>query len=118
MVQFGIWTFDEKFGLVGRPGNFPELYLNTDKLWDVRETSQGPVWKWPVEFASIGWFTPQVADDFNRTFFYAQGFFEAFRPQDSLDKLDIDKRTIQIQSETLVDSFPGADEELNLRNRN
>lgn len=115
MVQFGIWSFDDKIGLLGRPEKFPELFLGTDKIWDVKETSRGPVWKWPVDFAVIGWFTPQVADDFNKAFFYAQTFFEGFGPTNSPEKLDIDSRTIQLQTELLSDSFPGPDEELSAR---
>lgn len=115
MVQFGIWSFDEKLGLMGRPEKFPELYLGIEKIWDVKETETGPVWKWPVNLAEIGWFTPQVANDFNKTFFYAQNYFEGFRPLGIPEKLEIDSRTIRLQTEVLSDSFPGPDEELSAR---
>ena len=115
MVQFGIWAFDENLGLVGKPENSPELFLSVDKLWDIKETNRGPVWKWPIDFAPIGWFTPNVADDFNKTFFYAQNFFEGFRPENSPTKMDIDSRTIELQTEILSDYFPGPEGEITAR---
>ena len=114
MVQFGIWIFDEKLGLVGKPEHFPELFLAPDKLWDIKETSRGQVWKWPIEFARIGWFSPSVADDFNKTFFYAQKLFKGFRPI-NVESLDIDARTIQLQTEILSDYFPGPEDEISAR---
>lgn len=115
MVEFGIWIFDEKFGLIGRPDNHPELYLNPDKIWDVQETAGGRVWKWPIRFASLGWFTPGVANDFNKAFFYAQQYFEAFRPEVLAETLEMDTRTVQVQTEMLSDYFPGSDEELSVK---
>lgn len=115
MVQFGIWMFDEKSGMIGRPENLPELYLGIDQIWDIIETNQGRVWKWPLQFASHPWFSPKVADDFNKTFFYAHNFFNGFRPADSAEDLEIDKRTIQFQTEMLSDYFPGPEGELKAR---
>lgn len=115
MVQFGIWIFDEKIGIIGRPENDPELYVSPEKIWDVQETTRGQVWKWPISFARLGWFTPRVADNFNKAFFYAQQFFEAFRPESLTETLDMDARTVQVQTEMLSDYFPGPDEELSVR---
>lgn len=114
MVQFGIWIFDEKLGLVGKPEHFPEIFLAPDKLWDIKETNRGQVWKWPIEFARIGWFSPSVADDFNKAFFYAQKLFKGFKPT-NLERLDIDTRTIQLQTEILSDYFPGPEDEISAR---
>ncbi len=107
MVQFGIWMFDEKSGIIGRPENFPELYLKIDQIWDIKETTQGKVWKWPIEFAPNQWFSPKVADDFNKAFFYAHNFFKGFRPPESAEDINLDMRTIQLQTEILSDYFPG-----------
>ena len=115
MVQFGIWIFDKELGIIGKPEKFPDLFLKNDRIWDVEETASGPVWKWPVSFAKVGWFNPEVANDFNKTFFYAQNFFEGFKPQDFPEKLSIDARTVQLQTDLLMDTFPGPDEELDLR---
>lgn len=115
MVQYGIWIFDEKVGLIGRPENFPEIFLGTDKIWEIKETRMGPVWKWPVQFAELGWFTPRIADNFNKAFFFAQKYFEGFRPKDTPEKLDLDTRTLQVQTEILSDHFRGTDEELSVR---
>lgn len=115
MVQFGIWIFDKELGIIGKPEKFPELFLNNDRIWDTEKTAAGPVWKWPVSFAKVGWFDPGVANDFNKTFFYAQNFLKGFKPMESLEKMDIDARTIQVQTDLLIDTFPGPDEELNLR---
>lgn len=115
MSQFGMWMFDENLGLIGRPENLPELYLSTDKLWDIEDTNMGQVWKWPIRFASMSWFTPSVADDFNKAFFYAQRFFEGFRPVDTLKNIEIDARTVQFQTELLSDYFPGPEDDLSAR---
>lgn len=105
MVQFGIWQFDEKFGLIGKPENLPEVFLSFGNLWDIEVTSQDQVWKWPIYMAKNSWFTPKVADDFNKAFFYAQEFMNGQRPVPW--SLDFDARTIQLQTEILMDFFPG-----------
>lgn len=115
MVQYGIWAFDEKLGLIGRPENLPELYISVDKIWDIEETSTGRAWKWPLHFAPNRWFTPRVADDFNKAFFYAHQFFKGFRPAGSPEDFEIDVRTIGIQTEILSDYFPGPDGEMEIR---
>lgn len=112
MLQFGIWIFDEKIGLIGRPKKYREIYLRPTKIWDVKETRLGPVWKWPVQLAQLDWFTPRVANNFNKVFFYAQQFFEGFRPQTFGNKFEMDARTIQIQTEILSDHFGGPTEEI------
>lgn len=111
MVQFGIWMFDEKIGLIGRPDNFPEIYLKSENFWDLLDTRQGRVWKWPIEFARIGWFTPKVADDFNKAFFYAHKFLKGFPPVDSPANMEIDTKTMHVQTEILSDYFPGPEDE-------
>lgn len=110
MVQFGIWKFDADHGLVGTPENLPEHYITLDRLWDTEETTQGVVWKWPLQLARNYWFSPPVADDFNKAFFYAQEFMEGTRPSDFPKSLDLDSRTVQLQSEILSDYFPGPEE--------
>lgn len=110
MVQFGIWKFDADLGLVGTPENLPEHYLSKDKLWDVEETTQGVVWKWPLQLARNTWFDPSVANDFNKAFFYAQEFYEANRPEGSPKNLDLDSLTVRMQSEILSDYFPGPED--------
>lgn len=115
MVQFGIWVFDEKSGLVGRPKDLPEVFIRPDRIWDIKETTQGQVWKWPLKFASQPWFTPREADDFNKAFFYAHKFFKGFPSSESAESFDIDARTIQIQTELLSDYFPGPDGEVGVR---
>lgn len=107
MVQFGIWKFDEKFGLVGRPENLPEINLSNNHLWDIEMTSNNKVWKWPILFAKNPWFTPKVADDFNKAFFYMQDYFDGQRPIPW--SFELDARTIQLQTELLTDYFPGPD---------
>lgn len=107
MVQFGIWRFDTDFGLVGTPENQPEYYLSTNKLWETEETTEGPVWKWPLHLARNSWFTPGIADDFNKAFFYAQEYMNGNGPQDSPKSLDFDAKTVRIQAELLSDYFPG-----------
>lgn len=115
MVQFGIWMFDEKMGIIGRPKKYPEIFLHPDRIWDTKETRLGPVWKWPVQFAKLAWFSPHEADNFNKTFLYAQEYFEGFNPGKFHNKFDIDARTIKIQTEVLSDHFPGPTEELDIR---
>lgn len=110
MVQFGIWKFDADTGLVGTPENLPEHYLTLDHLWDTEETTQGVVWKWPLQLARNPWFSPSVANDFNKAFFYAQEFFEGKRPPGSPKSLDLDSLTVQLQSEILSDYFPGPED--------
>ena len=66
MVQFGIWEFDENFGLIGKPENLPEVSLSFSHLWDIEVNKQDQVWKWPIYLAKNSWFTPKVADDFNK----------------------------------------------------
>jgi len=105
MVQFGIWQFDENLGLIGKPENLPEVNLSFSNLWDIENTTQDKVWKWPIYFAKHAWFTPKVADDFNKAFFYAQEYMNGQRPEPW--NLDFDARTIQIQTEILMDYFPG-----------
>lgn len=112
MVQFGIWEVDLNFGLVGRPLNLPEFYLEINKLWDTEETPDGITWKWPIYYAHYSWFTPQVANDFNKAFFYAHTYFESQRPNPPLDSFDYDARTIQQQTEILGDYLYGTDEEM------
>lgn len=115
MVQFGIWIFDEKLGLIGKPENHPEIYLSIDKLWAVQETSQGQVWKWPIELARINWFTPSVADEFNKTFFYARNFLKGFSQEQFSTNSEIDSLTIQVQTEILSDYFPGPEDDITIR---
>lgn len=115
MVQFGNWIFDEKIGLIGKPKKHPKIYLRPTMLWDIKETRLGPVWKWPIRLARLDWFSPRVADNFNKAFFYAQQYFEGFRPKTFENKFEIDSRTIQIQTEILSDHFPGPTEELDAR---
>lgn len=110
-MRFGIWEFDPKFGLVGRPENLPEHYLSNARIWETEELENGEVWRWPILFAKSSWFTPKIADDFNRAFFYAQNFFEGQRPEHLLYKFDFDARTIQLQTELLSDFFLGPDAE-------
>lgn len=112
MVQFGIWIFDEKIGLIGKPKKHPKIYLRPAMLWDIKETRLGPVWKWPIRLARLDWFSPRVADNFNKAFFYAQRSFEGFRPQNLSNKFEIDAHTIQIQTEILSDHFGGPAEEI------
>ncbi|CAN5409196.1 hypothetical protein BH23BAC2_BH23BAC2_15730 [soil metagenome] len=112
MIKFGIWSFDEELGLVGTPENLPEHYITTEKLWEIEETSQGQVWKWPLQLARNRWFTPAVADDFNKAFFYAQQYFKEQRPGPSPKSLDFDSRTVKLQTEILSDYFPGPEEEV------
>ncbi len=110
MVKFGIWKFDADRGLVGTPENLPEHFITFDRLWDTEETTNGVVWKWPLLLARKYWFSPSVANDFNKAFFYAQDFFEGNRPPGSPKSLDLDSRTVQLQSEILSDYFPGPEE--------
>lgn len=110
MVQFGIWKFDTDLGLVGTPENLPEHYIGLDKLWETKETSQGVVWKWPLHMARNYWFNPSVADDFNKAFFYAQHYLDKKRPPESPKGLELDSRTVLLQSEILSDYFPGPEE--------
>ncbi len=110
MVQFGIWRFDVNHGLVGTPENLPEHYITLDKLWDTEETTMGVVWKWPLQLARNNWFSPSVADDFNKAFFYAQDFFEGKRPPESPKSFDFDSLTVRLQSEILSDYFPGPED--------
>ncbi len=110
MVQFGIWKFEANLGLVGTPENLPEHYIPLDKLWDTEETSLGLVWKWPLHLARNNWFSPTVANDFNKAFFYAQEFYAGNRPSQSPKSLDLDSRTVLLQSEILSDYFPGPEE--------
>lgn len=107
MVQFGIWKFDSNLGLVGAPDNQPEFILNPDNIWEIQETSQGQVWKWPLEYTQNRWFTPTVANDFNKAFFYAQDYFLASRPTFAPKSLEFDARTVHLQAEVLSDYFPG-----------
>lgn len=115
MVQFGMWMFDEKLGLIGKPENQPEIYLSIDQLWSVKETSEGPVWKWPIKLARIAWFTPAVADEFNKTFFYARNFLKGFSQDQQSLHSEIDVRTIQAQTEILSDYFPGPEDDFTIR---
>ena len=110
MVQFGIWKFDANLGLVGTPENLPENFITLEKLWDIEETSQGVVWKWPLHLARNYWFNPSVANDFNKAFFYAHEFLDRSRPSEFPKNLDLDSRTILLQSEILSDYFPGPEE--------
>lgn len=115
MVQFGIWIFDERIGLIGRPEKGSEIYLPPNKIWEIKETRLGPVWKWPLHFARLDWFSPRVADNFNKAFFYAQRSFEGFRSQTFSNKFEIDAHTIYIQTEILSDHFGGPTEEIEPR---
>lgn len=112
MVQFGIWEVDINFGLIGRPLNLPEFYLETHKLWEIQESTLGPVWRWPIYYAHYGWFTPKVAHDFNKAFFYAQTYFENQRPFEVENSFNFDARTVQQQTEILGDYLYGTDEEM------
>lgn len=112
MVQFGIWKFETETGLIGTPQNLPEHYISIDKLWETEETAHGEVWKWPVHFARNKWCTPQIADDFNKAFFYAQTYFESKRPLHFLDSINIDQRTIHNQTELLADHLYGSEDEV------
>ncbi len=112
MVQFGIWKFEPEIGLVGTPANLPDRYLGVDKLWETEDTALGMVWKWPIHFAKNKWCTPQIADDFNKAFFYAQMYFENKRPPDYVGSTDIDQRTIHHQTELLADYLYGGEDEI------
>lgn len=112
MVQFGIWKFETEMGLIGTPPNLPEHYLSKDKLWETEETAHGEVWKWPVHFARNKWCTPQIADDFNKAFFYAQTYFENLRPSHFVDNIHINQRTIHHQTELLADHLYGSEDEV------
>lgn len=112
MVQFGIWKFEKETGLIGTPHNLPEHYIGIDKLWETEETTHGEVWKWPVLFARNKWCTPQIADDFNKAFFYAQTYFESKRPVHLEDSMNIDQRTIHQQTELLADHLYGSEDEV------
>jgi hypothetical protein len=112
MMQFGIWKFETDTGLIGTPENLPEHYLGVDHLWETEQTVQGEVWKWPIHFARNTWCTPQIADDFNKAFFYAQTYFENKRPGHFAGSLDMDQRTIQHQIELLADHLYGSEDEI------
>lgn len=111
MAQFGIWRYDENFGLVGKPENLPELFLSEENIWEVDNTTSGQVWKWPVDYAKNPWFTPAIADDFNKAFFYAQDYLHKNRPNNYQKNPDYDARTVMMQTELLSDFFPGPDGE-------
>lgn len=111
MLQFGIWELHEKNGLVGRPENFPEVYLRLDNLWDVSSNGEVSVWKWPLQYATRPWFTPRIANDFNKAFFYAQYMLKDTRPSELALDIDINARTITSQTELLNDYLSGLDEE-------
>lgn len=112
MVQFGIWKFETDNGLTGTPDNFSEHNLGIDKLWEIEETTRGQVWKWPIHFARNKWCTPQIADDFNKAFFYAQEYFEKDRPIEIQNSLMLNQRTIQHQTELLADHLYGSEDEI------
>lgn len=114
MMQYGIWIFDEKLGLIGKPDNFPELYLKPEKLWETKETQAGPVWKWPIELAALSWFNLSIADDFNKVFFYAHKFLDGFGTANLEGDFEINIRTVRMQTEILSDYFPGPEEEISV----
>ncbi|SRR5690554_4969269 len=111
MLRFGIWEFDEKKGLTGRPANFPEVHVRLDNLWDLAKTGNAQVWKWPLQFARTPWCTPAIANDFNKAFFYAQSKLRKIRPKKSFEDFEIKMRTIQSQTELLNDYFCSLDGE-------
>lgn len=104
MLQFGIWEFDEKKGLTGRPVNFPAVHLQLDNIWDLSLAGNAKVWKWPLQYARNPWCTPRIANDFNKAFFYAQKKLRKLQPNFSED-FQIKARTIQSQTELLNDYF-------------
>lgn len=112
MRNFGIWEFDENFGIIGRPENYPEHYITVEKLWETTNIDDNPVWKWPVHLTVFSWFTIEVARDFNKAFFYAQEYFEGQRPVDSPEMMNIDAETISHQEVIYKDYYPGINGEL------
>ena len=110
MLRFGIWEFDEKKGLTGRPANFPEVHLKLDNLWDLSKAGNVSVWKWPLLYARTPWCTPRIANDFNKAFFYAQSKFRKTK-RNAREEFQIKMRTIQSQTELLNDYFCSLDGE-------
>lgn len=111
-MKYGIWEYDSNFGLIGRPENLPEIYVSKQRIWETENLEVGTVWKWPVFFAKSSWFTPAIATDFNKAFYFAMNDIEGQRPESTHMPFDLDARTLSHQLQILNNIFPGPNEEI------